>query len=44
MSIAEARRCFFSYFDATYEKVRLAQAKRFVECCEALPPPHLRAL
>lgn len=44
MSIAEARRCFFFYFDATYEKVKLARVKRFVEWCEALPPPHLRAL
>jgi hypothetical protein len=41
MSIAEARRCFFDYFDATYETLRLTQKRRFAEWCpEAqLQPP-----
>ena len=33
MSIAEARRCFFDYFDATYETLRLTQTRRFAEWC-----------
>lgn len=38
MSIAEARRCFFSYFDTTYEKVNQVQSKRFREWCEHFQP------
>ena len=41
MSIAEARRCFFSYFDATYARVQLTQTQRFAEWCKLWnqPPP-----
>ena len=35
MSIAEARRRFFSHYDAAFEAVRRVQTRRFAEWCEA---------
>ena len=41
LSIAEARRHFFSYFDGVYSTVRQRQTRRFAEWCAAckqVPP------
>ena len=35
LSIANARRLFFNYFDTTYEKVKAVQTQKFAEWCAA---------